>query len=74
MKRFITMLFVVTIVSTAMAQTAVDGTVRDQAGSPLAATVVLQRAEGTIAQQTSSDPTGKFRFAAVEAGAYTLKT
>jgi hypothetical protein len=40
----------------------------------VSAKVVLHRAEGSIAQQTASDTSGKFHFAAVESGAYTLKT
>ncbi len=68
-------LFLAAILSTvASAQTAVDGMLRDTAGKAVAGTsVVLQRAEGSIPQQTTSDASGKFHFAAVEAGAYTLK-
>ena len=74
-KRLVTFLFVLAVASTAIAQTAVDGTVRGIAGNAVAGgAVVLQRAEGTIAQQTTTDANGKFRFAAVEAGAYMLKT
>src|ERR1043165_6223251 len=59
----------------ASAQTAVDGVLRDATGKAVAgATVILQRAEGSFAQQSSSDALGKFHFAAVEAGAYSLKT
>jgi hypothetical protein len=56
------------------AQTAVDGTLRDSAGNAiLNGTVVLQRPAGAMAEQTTADAAGKFHFAAVEAGAYTLK-
>jgi hypothetical protein len=60
--------------SAAAAQTTVDGMLHDAAGKGVAgASVVLQRAEGSVAQQTTSDAAGKFHFAAVEAGAYALK-
>jgi len=75
MCRFSLFLFLAAIFSTvATAQTAVDGLLRDPAGKAVAgANVVLQRAEGSIAQQTTSDASGKFHFATVEAGAYRLK-
>lgn len=61
------------LLAAATGQTAVDGTLRDPARQAVAgAHVALQRAEGTIAQQSASDASGKFHFAAVEAGAYTL--
>jgi hypothetical protein len=60
--------------ATASAQTAVDGQLRDSAGKGVAgAKVVLQRVEHSVAQQVTSDAAGKFCFAAVESGAYTLK-
>ena len=37
------------------------------------AKVVLQRAEGSIADQAASDASGHFLFSAVDSGAYTLK-
>jgi hypothetical protein len=52
----------------------VDGVVRDAAGKAVAgARVVLRRTEGAVVQQVTSDPSGKFRFAAVGAGACTLQ-
>lgn len=78
MRNFSFQLFCLTAIlyTAASAQTAVDGVLRDTAGKAVVAgaTVILQRAEGSIAQQGSSDALGKFHFAAVEAGAYTLKT
>src|SRR5713101_7506419 len=75
MCKFSLFLFLAAIFSTvATAQTAVDGLLRDAAGKAVAgANVVLQRAEGSIAQQITSDASGKFHFATVEAGAYRLK-
>ena len=59
---------------TAGAQTPLEGMVHDAAGKGLAgAQVTLQRAEGTTAENTTSDGTGWFHFPAVEAGAYTVK-
>src|SRR6266853_367764 len=59
---------------TAGAQTPLEGMVHDAAGKGLAgAHVTLQRAEGTTAENTTSDGTGWFHFPAVEAGAYTVK-
>jgi len=59
----------------AVAQTTIEGTVHDSAGNAVAgASMTLQRAEGSVAQQTTSDAGGKFRLAGLEAGAYTLKT
>src|SRR5690349_9760496 len=74
MTKFVCLLLAVLTV-TAAAQTAIDGIVRDQDEKAVAnATVTLQRAEGSIAQKTNSDSDGHFRFAAVDAGAYTLST
>jgi hypothetical protein len=57
------------------AQTAVEGTIRDNGGRAIAdVKVLLQRAEGSIAQQTTTDASGKFRLPAVDAGDYVLKT
>ncbi len=68
--------FLAGLMSTAVrAQTPIDGFIRDNTGNIVAgASVSLKRAEGTVVQQATSDAMGKFRFAAVEAGAYTLKT
>jgi TonB-dependent receptor-like protein/carboxypeptidase family protein len=68
--------FLFGLISTgAFAQTAIEGVIRDNDGKAVsAASVSLKRAEGAVVQQTTSDASGKFRFAAVEAGAYTLKT
>ncbi len=74
LKRLICLLFLITAAA-ATAQTAIEGTVHDNAGKAVTgASVALQRAEGSVAQQATSDASGKFRFAAVEAGGYTLKT
>jgi hypothetical protein len=72
---FIRSILLTTILRTgATAQTAVDGLLRDAAGKSVGgAAVVLQRAEGSIAQQTTSDLAGRFHFAALEAGGYALK-
>jgi TonB dependent receptor/Carboxypeptidase regulatory-like domain len=67
-------LFLILFSASLSAQTAVDGTLRDRAGNAiLNGTLVLQRPQGAIAEQTTADAAGKFHFAAVEAGAYTLK-
>jgi TonB dependent receptor/Carboxypeptidase regulatory-like domain len=59
--------------ATATAQTAVEGMLRSADRQAVAgASVTLQLAEGSVAQQTTSDASGKFHFAAVEAGAYTM--
>src|SRR5467141_1712873 len=58
----------------AYAQTAIEGTVRNSAGQPLPnASVSLQHQDSGTALTTLSDSDGKFRFSAVEAGAYTLQ-
>ena len=68
------LLFSLLLPALAIAQTAVEGTLRDQSGKAVSgATVSLQRAEGSVADQATSDGEGRFRFAAVEAGGYTLK-
>jgi hypothetical protein len=75
-RKFFFRFFLVTAVLSvaASAQTAVDDQLHDSGGKAVAgANVVLQRAEGSVAQQVTGDAEGKFRFAAVEAGAYTLK-
>ena len=75
LKYFGSILSVVILVSVATAQTSIEGTVQDNTGKAIAgATVILQRAEGSLAQRTSSDGGGRFRFAAVEADAYALKS
>jgi outer membrane receptor protein involved in Fe transport len=70
---FLYFLFLTTVSQAYVAaQTTVEGTLRDDAGKAVAgANLALQR--GGIVQQTTSDATGKFHFAAAEAGAYTLK-
>ena len=75
LQRFLCFLFLVAVASTvAVAQIAVEGILRDDAGKAIpGASLALQRTQGGIGQQTTSDATGKFHFAAVEAGAYTLK-
>lgn len=62
------------ISGSAYAQTAIEGTVRNDAGQPLPnASVSLQHQDGGTALTTVSDSEGKFRFSAVEAGVYTLQ-
>jgi len=74
-KHFLSSVLGVFLSTGAFAQTTIEGTIRDNSGNAVTgASVVLKRAEGTVVHQTPSDPIGKFRFAAVEAGAYTLKT
>jgi hypothetical protein len=74
LRRSFYLLFLAAISTLGNAQTGVDGVLRDAAGKAVAgANVILQRAEGSLAQQASSDALGKFHFAAIEAGAYTLK-
>jgi hypothetical protein len=58
----------------ARAQTAVEATIRDNSGIPVAnASVSLQRGDGKILWSGAADATGKFRLPAVDAGAYVLK-
>src|SRR6266851_5719725 len=58
----------------AYAQTAIEGTVRNSTGQPLPnASVSLQHQDSGTTLTTVSDSDGKFRFSAVEAGAYTLQ-
>src|SRR6266567_3549856 len=75
-RQLMILFFLAGLMSTAVrAQTPIDGFIRDNTGNIVAgASVSLKRAEGTVVQQATSDAMGKFRFAAVEAGAYTLKT
>ena len=58
---------------TAAAQTVLEGTVRDD-GKAVTGAKVMLRGEGQVSQETVTDATGKFHFAAVEAGGYTLRT
>ena len=75
MRKTLFSLVFLAVVVPAAAQTAVEGTIRDSAGQSVAAVkVALQRPEGGIAQQTTTDAAGKFRLPAVEAGDYVLKT
>jgi hypothetical protein len=75
MRRFLLHFFLLILVPVAAgAQTAVEGVLRDASGKAVSgASVTLRRAEGSVVQQVTSDASGRFRFAAVEAGAYTLK-
>ncbi len=58
----------------AAAQTVVEGAVRDANGNPIAhAAVTLYPEAGNSAQSKAADSEGKFQFAAVEAGSYTLQ-
>jgi hypothetical protein len=76
MRGFLLHFFLLTLVLpvVAAAQTAVDGTLRDATGKAVpGASVALQRAEGNGVQRVMSDASGRFRFAVLKAGAYTLK-
>lgn len=67
-------LFSLALSIAAAAQTTVEGMIRASDGNAVSgASVVLQRAEGSIAQQMTSDPAGHFSFSGVESGAYSLK-
>src|SRR5712692_2666115 len=69
--RFVCLILLIS--GTAFAQTAVEGTVHDAAGRPVAnASVSLQHQDGRTALTTASASDGKFRFSGVEGGAYTL--
>src|SRR6266704_848777 len=62
------------ITGSALAQVALQGTVRDQGGNPVAGARVTLEHEGRgHAQQTSSGAQGEFRFNSVEPGAYKLR-
>jgi hypothetical protein len=74
-RKFFLLSFPVLLSVVAFGQTLVDGTVRDQNGKPVSgATVVLQRAGGSVADQTTSNAEGHFHFEAVEAGEYGIRT
>src|SRR4051812_27489795 len=74
-KNLLVLLFSLLLSAVAFAQTAIDGTIRDQKGKPVSGVaVVLERAEGSIADQTTSNAEGHFRFSAVDAGGYSVKT
>ncbi len=61
--------------SSAFAQTTIEGVVHDASGANLpSVAVTLQRAEGSVAGQTTTDAAGKFTFPGIEAGDYSLKT
>jgi len=69
------LLLVLGAIIPAAAQTAVEGVVRDASGNAVpGASITLHRFEGPVLRSTISDANGKFHFAAVEAGAYKLKT
>ncbi|HET9839862.1 MAG TPA: TonB-dependent receptor, partial [Candidatus Angelobacter sp.] len=74
--RWLTFLLLMLIASFALAQTNVDGQVKNAAGSPVAgAQVSLAHANMATAIQTArTDQEGKFHFAAVEGGQYVIKT
>ncbi|PYT46935.1 MAG: hypothetical protein DMG47_03045, partial [Acidobacteria bacterium] len=58
----------------AFAQTIVDGSVYDNSGRPVAnASVSLERQDGAAILTASTDTDGKFRIAAMEAGAWRLR-
>jgi hypothetical protein len=57
-----------------LAQSIVDGTVRDSSGRAIpGATVSLHRENGRAVAPAVTDSEGKFRFASVEAGEFTLR-
>ena len=69
------LLVLLAITSLAAAQVAVEGNVLDnQSHAVAAAKVTLLRPNGSAAQSASSDAAGLFRFPAVEAGDWQLKT
>src|SRR6266404_5173506 len=56
------------------AQTTVEGTVHDVSGRLVSnASISLQHPDGAKLQETTTDAKGRFRFRAVEAGAYALQ-
>ena len=58
----------------ALAQAVLEGTVRDKSGKALNhIKVFLQRQDGAVAQNSSTDADGRFQFLAVEAGAYEIR-
>jgi hypothetical protein len=57
----------------ATAQSVIEGTVHSAAAPISGANVELFRENGSVAQASLSNPDGRFHFAAVEAGGYTLK-
>src|SRR5207253_8311548 len=59
----------------ATAQTVMEGAVQDLSGNPIHdAKVVLQHTNGVPAQISNTNSNGRFQFAAVDAGAYQIKT
>src|SRR5690242_14228865 len=70
--------FVILILSSAfaLAQTNVDGQVKNAAGSPVAGAQVSLAHAGmaTAVQTAATDQEGKFHFTAVEGGQYVIKT
>ncbi|HZQ66993.1 MAG TPA: TonB-dependent receptor [Terriglobales bacterium] len=57
-----------------LAQNTLEGTIRDNAGTPLKGVAVeLERAAGTLAQKTVTADNGEFSITALEAGDYILK-
>lgn len=57
-----------------LAQSILDGAVRDSSGQAIqGATVSLQRENGQTVASTITDPQGKFRFASIEPGDVTLR-
>jgi hypothetical protein len=58
----------------ALAQTSLDGTIHDAAGIPVAdASISLQPQDGAKLADVTTDVNGKFRFSALQAGAYRLQ-
>ena len=67
-------IFLVATCTLALAQTVIEGTIRDEKGSPVAtASVQLLRENGSPAQTAPTAADGSFHFNAVEAGSYTLR-
>jgi hypothetical protein len=73
-KTFLICLFSLLLPGIVFAQSSIDGAIHELSGKPVrGGTVVLQRAEGSVVEQTTTDAEGHFRFAAVDAGGYTVK-
>ncbi len=72
-RRPMIVLCAMTLVSAAVAQTTIEGTVRSRGGAPIAgAEVVLHRLNGSVAGQSNTGPAGIFQFPPQEAGAYQI--
>ncbi|HYL11428.1 MAG TPA: TonB-dependent receptor [Terriglobales bacterium] len=73
--RLLLALLIVSSTALGAAQTVVEGAVHDSSGNPVrAAKVLLERTSGVPGHINTTDDNGRFHFAAVDAGAYRLKT